>query len=398
MMNKIKFSLTFILVNSFLASSAIANVECTLRLGNGCDGTVIYKSEVCKGPINLFNMQRCKRLCRESKPVCNVEDFDGWIKANARDGRSDGLSGELASNGERFDEVGTLLYSSEKTLTACVRWKTSIILWSDWQQTRPSVVCPRAKTASPETCTGGTVFDPVKMQCVMQDPSCGGGSTSDTAALIRQSVMLTQTQNNHFGLESEMSTKAPQYASTAGTQMPGLTAPTLSTSNGASASGSTNARNSGRNSSKSGSSTGSGSGMMGGSGGALATSGNGDGTNANSSENNAILASAMLGKQDEAGSGAAGGAHGGANGSSSGTSWFAGGSVTPSGDAASEMMSFDGAANGDAARGLAGDGTLSVEDPANYFMMSDIDVSLFKRVTAQCRKKEKSLVSRVTKP
>lgn len=402
----IKVGFAVILLGSVfgLSSNAEAGVECTLRLGNDCSGTVIFKLEMCKNAWdqNAIAISKCEKLCRRSKPVCNVEDFDGWVKADHERGNKDGLTGELASNADSFDDEGVLLYSSEKTFTVCGRSRSINPLgfmgtWSKWLPANSPVVCPKAKGASPDTCVGGTVFDATKKQCVIQDPSCGGGGSSDVSAMINQSIMLTTTQNNHFGLESEMSTKAPQYASTGGTQMPGLTAPTRLNSNSENASGSNGKSSKTASNSSVSSGSSAGPGMLSSTGGALETSDGSNAKNTNGAENNAVLASSLLGTQDGTGS-AGGSGHGGASGSSTGTSWFSGGSVTPSSDSANGTLSFQGTADGDTSRGLAANGNLSIEDPANYFMMSDIDVSLFKRVTAQCRKKEKSLVSRVATP
>jgi hypothetical protein len=116
-------------------------------------------------------------------------------------------------------------------------------------------------------------------------------------------------------------------------------------------------------------------------------------------EQASMLASTYLGQGEGGGSlGAnagsnAGGAGSGGGSSDASLSWFGSKSATP-GEAGAEVgfAGKDGA-NGEASRGLASDSELlKIEDPADYFMKSDIDLSLFKRVTARFRKKEKDLI------
>jgi hypothetical protein len=75
-----------------------------------------------------------------------------------------------------------------------------------------------------------------------------------------------------------------------------------------------------------------------------------------------------------------------------GPSWFDGSKVTGEQGATPGSGSGGAEFEGGQNRRIASTDTLAVNDPENYFLMSDVGVSLFKRVSAQCRKKERSLV------
>jgi hypothetical protein len=402
------FGLSFFYVQEAFSAPKIG-VQCRIRLGSGCSGKIVYEVDLCKkfgefasGPA----VKKCEDLCKKVQPVCNVQDFDQWVVADAERGSKDGLRGELADKADIFDENGNLLFSSEKTFTVCMTSKVFnpfIGLWMERSKNEPvragSTTCPRVAGASPDTCTAGTVFNPAKGICEVGEASCGGGGGAGMAGVVGYSNMLVVTQNNHFNPTSEVERNAgDSRAATADTALPGLVDPRFrssgssSKSDMASTSGSTRGSGSGGGSQPIGGSSGPGLAVMEG------NTSNAKTDDARSNAEGSRMASVALGSGEMYGSGSAGSAGGGLGGGSSdsGPSWFSGGGAAVPSDgtgalAALEFGSGDSALNG--ARNLASlGGDLQVEDPVDYFMMSDIDESLFKRVTAQCRKKEKSLV------
>lgn len=190
---------------------------------------------------------------------------------------------------------------------------------------------------------------------------------------------MVAVQNEHFIVHASEDPNLHQSASVAGTTLGGQAAP--SAASGIAPFVSSNP--SGRGSKAGGAVTGS-SGALGG-GGSSANGLSGAGTDSSLASKSFAMEGGTYG-----GSGSGGGAGAGNGaGAGSGTSWFGAGSAATAGTAG-EGMEFG---NGDAAsRGLASTNAMNVEDPENYFLMSDVAVSLFKRVTAQCRKKERSLV------
>jgi hypothetical protein len=396
------------LVSALATGGAEAAVKCQIREGSGCNGPVIYEMQMC-AEITA-NQHACVRRCEDLKPICNVEDFDRWVHNYSLWGRN-GIGGNLLNNSEAIDEDGNLVFTSGQTYTVCKREKYAtpgfIPVWIFSSYNGPNAVsqpkvCPRTKVASADSCANGTVFNPVTALCEIQDPSCGSGSSGLMADLIKQGQMFVATQNDHFSTNSKIDPN--QFAVTAnpngslGLQQPtgaGGTANEFAATGGAGSAANRRTRTSGRDTAAG---SGSGSGNMGSSGigAGGGTSGAKDGL---SSPEQSMLASTYLGQGEGGGSlgGAGAGANGGRGGSGgssdSSLSWFGSKGATPGEAGAEVAFSGKDGANGDASRGPASDSDLlKIEDPADYFLKSDIDLSLFKRVTARFRKKEKDLV------
>ncbi|MBC7386477.1 MAG: hypothetical protein H7301_10010 [Cryobacterium sp.] len=368
-------------------ASAGHATECAIFVGSSCD-VQIYSMRLCNKVT--FNTDLCEQLCKDRKPICNAEDFAPWIDAFQKKGKN-GIDGPLVNQGDDFDSKGVLTYTSEKTLSVCRR-DVAVLGNSGWKKVSEQT-CPKSEVASSESCDGGTVFNPDSRQCESVSAS-GGTSGSDYSNLIKHSQMMTAMQNQHFGNNPEIDPNAVLSAATT-TQMPGLTA--LSSggtgTNVTSDLGHASSPSKGSSNSRS-SPNGSSSGSSGAGIGVLPSHSVGMNSAANSGVNETSFASADFGAGK--GFGASGSAAGtGGVGAGSGTSWFGSGSgSSPQADgAASGEVSFAGG------RGLASsEEPLQIEDPANYFMLSDIEVSLFKRVTAAVRKKEKSLVMAPARP
>jgi hypothetical protein len=232
--------------------------------------------------------------------------------------------------------------------------------------------------ASADNCDAGTVFLPETGMCGIQDPSCGGGNAT-FAGIMSQGQMMINVQNEHYVDRVQVDPNRIALAIT-GTELPGLVDPTKT-----SAGSPTNAA-------PFKSSIPSSRGSVSGSGTPLSGSGSAAALASTASDDAKIKADASLkvasigsGETYKSGSGSAG-----LHSSDRSADSLDGGAAATAGSAS------EGAAFGEAGKSGSGamtaDGQLIVEDPANYFMMSDMDVSLFKRVTLQCRKKERSLV------
>ena len=362
-----------------------AAVRCQLRLGAGCNGPVVYQIQLCA--VVTFSQGTCVDLCRNAKPICNITDFDEWVSAYRQKGRN-GFSGPLAESGvaDEFDQSGQLAFTSGNMYSVCISEKTnSVGTYSSPSLARAPRQCGTAVVPGPDTCTGGTVFnnDPTNPQCITQDSYCGGGgSTGNFGTTILAGQQLVAVQNEHFVNAAAVDPNLNQGAAIAGTSLTGLVAPVApSGGKNSTAQPFASSNPKGRGSPANVGAT-SGSGVSAGSG-ASGLSGPGS---------DSALASknfAMEGAEYK-GNGAAGSGGSGSSGSGGGLSWFGNGnSAATAGGATSELEI---GAGGDASRGLASEGRLQIEDPENYFMLSDVDVSLFKRVTAQCRKKERALV------
>jgi len=350
-----------------VSTTAEAAVMCGVFEGSSCN-TPLYYMQFCARIT--FRQHYCERLCARQEPICGVEDFTPWVQAYEDIGRR-GIRGDLQSHANEFDDAGTMLYLSQKTVTVCTK---SLL---GWVPIKAPKVCPKAGAATNGTCTAGTRLNPTTGTCVVYD-STGGSGTQDFQNLMNQSGMLVATQNQHFGYNPETDTNVHISAVTADVT-PGLTQQTnAQASDGGvlgSLAGAFKAEKS--KSGSKGSSTSSGTGMV------LEASTAAPDSVKDTSNGDQVYASADTAKDSyrSGGGGVAGGSAGG------GSSWFgSGGSAAPTAPAAGDV-----AFSGKASRGLASGDVLNVEDPANYFMMSDIDVSLFERATAQCRCKEKDL-------
>ncbi len=381
-----------------LSETASAAVRCQLRLGNGCNGPVVYEIQLCAAVT--FVQGQCVQLCQGVAPICNVSDFDAWVSAYDQKGRN-GFKGDLAQTSapDNYDQTGQLNATSGNSYTVCMSQKMGII--GGYSNPIPASApkpCPTVTVASATNCTGGTVFngDPTNPKCITKDSYCaGGGSAGNYVTTMNAGFQMVAVQNQHFVVAPGQDPNLINSAATAGSYLAGLTAPTTTKATGLLGAQSFNSSNStGRSAGASNSG--------GGVGGTPALTGGGsadkEAATANVGANPSAFASkdfglegAAYGKGSGGGAGSAGGAGGGAGGSG-GASWFGGGGGAALAGSAGEELGFEnGGANG-ASRGLASDGSLKVEDPANYFLMSDVGTSLFKRVTAQFRKKERSLV------
>lgn len=392
---KSQFSLAATFLALFLSSgSSNAAVKCQLHLGAGCNGPVAYEMQLCAEVT--FNQAYCRKLCKETKPLCNVTHFDKWVSAYADKGRH-GIHGPLAETAasDNYDQTGQLVATAGNTYTVCYKEKvlTSSLAnniantsYSDSREVT-RVACPGAIVAGPDTCTNGTVFnnDPIHPKCITKDSYCsGGGSSGNFISTVTAGFQMVDVQNQHFVSHAGEDSNLQQSAAIAGSVLPGLITPVSPSSNGdltAAPFTSSNPKSQG------------GSGAIGGGSLGASTSGSGSGTGLSGAGSDSSFASKNFAMEGASfgGSGSAGGVGGGANGAGSGsggTSWFGSGSAAVAGGASGDLEF----GKNPAERGLASEGHLSIEDPENYFLLSDVDVSLFKRVTSQCRKKERSLV------
>lgn len=386
----------------FSAGNSAAAVRCKIHKGVGCNGPIVYEIQLCSEWT--IHQGKCVDLCAGLKPVCNVTDFDGWVSAyytggfGSDDYGKHGFKFELADPAvsENYDENGQLAATSGSAYTVCMSTRvydlvtgipTPLFDWSDeipFHRTTPT--CPLVKVASAETCKGGTTFnnDPTNPRCVTKDSTCGGGgSIGNFSGTVNTGFTLVAAQNQHFGELPSVDQNLNLDSVVADTSPAGLVKDTKT--GGLDVKellGRFKPASDGKGSSVSGNASSSGSSL--GSGPTTSAVGSGAGVNAEQ-------AYASAGSNSKDAYGSAGGGHGASAG---GASWFGGSAGAASGAAvaggASGEVAFgkDGVGRGPASTG----GTLNIEDPANYFMMSDIGVSLFKRVTAQCRRKEKELV------
>jgi hypothetical protein len=396
MRNRIVFAFGLLLVS--VNASAYA-VKCRVHSGgNGCNGPVVYEIQLCSKAS--INGGKCSSLCQEMRPICNVSDFDAWITAYNSGGF---LSGQLGKNGykgdlsqavntESFDQNGQLAYTSSGNFSVCISTAPLLFGFSAEQPTTfGTASCPKAINPSPGNCAAGTIFnnDPVHPQCVTQDASSSAnGATGSYAGTMSAGFQMVAVENQHFVVTPNEGSNLGSNAATAGTVLPGLTAPTLPSTTAATSGGSTGST---FHSAGSGGATAS-TGLGIGAGGTTIASADpgaakaGAGNTSDFASKDFAMDAASAGTTAGVGASLAG--SGSATGSG-GASWFGAGAAATAG-AASGDVGFD--SKDAAARGLASDGRLQVEDPANYFMLSDVETSLFKRVTAQCRKKERSLV------
>jgi hypothetical protein len=203
---------------------------------------------------------------------------------------------------------------------------------------------------------------------------------------------MVAVQNQHFVNAPGEDPNLHNLAATAGTFLTGMVTPTPE-----GLSGDVHSKTA-QSSSATSPSAASGSGAGTGSSASASTVAKGDQNAATA--NDSAFASKTFGMENSGYTKGSGGGAGGSGGSG-GASWFGsgGGSGVTAGTTSGDV-GFDGkGGEGGASRGLASDGTLNVEDPANYFLMSDVSVSLFKRVTAQFRKKERSLfITQIERP
>ncbi len=378
-----KISLLFGVLLSFGAGNANASVMCGVFQGTSCN-IPLYYMKFCRDIT--FNQPTCERLCQAQQPICKAQDFEPWVAAYSYKGIR-GIRGDLQNHASEFDIDGNLIYMSEKQVRVC---KKTPFGWMPLPG-HPVKTCAKAKPADPSTCGAGTVFDATRKMCVVQDSS-GGSGTVDFQTLSGHSTMLIATQNQHFGIVPSTSTDLNFNSVTADTTPAGLVQDTNNVTAGLDPGAIIGAFKPSSSNGGSKSSSGSSSGSSGGGAGFSANSGSGSSVGAASAvTGDAVFASNTFGSNSGYGAGGAanGGSAGGAGaGGSGGASWFGNsGAATAGGASGEESFGKDGAN-----RSPASGGTLDIEDPANYFMMSDIAVSLFKRVTAQCRRKEKEFL------
>lgn len=376
----------------FAGGGAFAAVKCQLRLGQGCNGPVVYEIQLCAQVT--FEQGQCRSLCEGTRPICKVSDYDAWIAAYDKKGRH-GFHGELAETGapDRFDQTGQLAATSGKSYTVCMSEKTvSATLignvfnahWSNPRPASPTVACPGVKVATADSCGAGTVFngDPLDPRCVTQDSYCaGGGSIGNFVSTMSAGYQMVAVQNQHFTLSPEQDGTFHQSAATAGTDLPGLIAPVAGSSGAAAQAGSYASANPTRRGSAFG------SGTLG-----VGVAGAGAGIGSDGAANRQAVIGAetsAFASKDFALEGSGYGKGTGGGNDAGGASAFGANASATAGGASGELGFGD---EGGASRGLAADGRLLVEDPEDYFLRGDVAVSLFKRVTAQCRKKERSLV------
>ena len=354
--------------------SAEASVYCGVAEGANCEN-IVYYMKLCADIT--FRQGYCNRLCNRQEPICGAEDFKPWVDAYQDIGRR-GIRGVLKSHANEFDGEGNLLFTSGRVMTACKRTLFG------WRPVSAPKVCPVANRAGPGNCGAGTVFDTASNTCIVSN-SDGSSGGADHNQLINQSNLLVSAQNQHFGLNPEVDPNLTAGASTGdNTTLPGLIDPNASLGSGLLNSVAGVFHSSNPTGGASGAST-----NNFGSSGSAALPSNPETTSLggkSSSAQGSTLASTTFGTGE--GMGSAGGSGGGANISGAGAgSWFTG---KPSVGGAGGEQEFAQVGSG-ASRGLAS-ANGAVEDPSNYFMMSDIGTSLFKRATAQFRKKEKDFV------
>ncbi|MBS1961071.1 MAG: hypothetical protein JST04_02560 [Bdellovibrionales bacterium] len=376
--------------SAFAAFDAGAAVRCQLHLGLGCNGPVVYGMQLCARVT--FNQGKCERLCGGVQPICKVSDFDAWVSAYEDKGRN-GIHGELAESNvsDQFDQSGQLLKTSGNAYTVCMSTAGLIGSYSSEYPIRSTGTqgCGNAVVASDSNCSAGTVFngDPTHPQCITKDSYCGGGgSTGSYVTTMSAGFQLVDIQNSHFLAVGEQDNNLQTGAATAGTDLPGLSSAT-GASTGVKFDGLAGTGNSSGKRQASAATSGSGAGIA-----PPAGSDTGSAKSAATAGDDSAFASKTFG-MESSGYGGAGGGHGAGDPSGSGAggvSWFGAGGAAGAATAggANGDVGFDGSAS----RGLASAGTLDVNDPENYFLLSDVSVSLFKRVTTVCRKKERSLV------
>jgi hypothetical protein len=381
---------------------------CRVHLGQGCSGPKAYDIQLCSK--SSVNKAKCVNLCDSMKPICNVTDFEPWVNAfNAKGFLSSRLGkgtvgGDLSQdvNVADIDSNGQLVFTSGKLYTVCKEVFTTFfpvigLPITTYAKEKPvaSGTCGFVNIPNATNCTGGTRFngDPTNPKCVTQNSYCaGGGGTGNYVSTMGAGFQMVAVQNQHFVNAPGEDPNLHNLAATAGTFLTGMVTPTPE-----GLSGDVHSKTA-QSSSATSPSAASGSGAGTGSSASASTVATGDQNAATA--NDSAFASKTFGMENSGYTKGSGGGAGGSGGSG-GASWFGsgGGSGVTAGTTSGDV-GFDGkGGEGGASRGLASDGTLNVEDPANYFLMSDVSVSLFKRVTAQFRKKERSLfITQIERP
>jgi hypothetical protein len=385
-----KFRFVLTLLATLAASGAYGATKCSIHFGAGCGGPIVYEIQLCNGVS--FNIKECNRLCRNLRPICSVvpstpdRSFDPWVQADAKKGKK-GLKGTLADNADDYDSNGVLAYTSEKPYTVCLQYNDEKRLkfkYTDPTPVAPTENCPLSEAAN---CTSGTVYNPTSGTCEIQDAACGSSGGGTFNALMANGQYLVDVQNEHFVQAPGEDPNLQNQAATAGTGLPGLTAPTRSAASPGGMDALAFDPADSAVSAGAASPAGSGSGLGSGSLSTAASTGESAGLNGAKPSSTFASMDFATAAGGEYGKGSLPGGQMGGGGS--GPSWFGAGAAATAGAAGADIGFGKGEG---ASRGLASEGRLQVEDPVNYFLMSDIDVSLFKRITAQCRKKERSLV------
>jgi hypothetical protein len=370
-------------------------VKCKMHLGSGCGGPVVYEIQLCSKAS--VNGPKCQRLCEGLKPVCGVTQFDPWVAAYNSGGFAsahlgkNGFKGDLAqpANTDTYDNSGQLTYTSGNAYTVCISTAPLFFSFSSEHPvsaTAPS--CPVVVAASESNCSAGTRFDPVTQKCATMNSYCAGdGAGGNYASTVNAGLTMIAVQNQHFVVAPTEDNGLQNHAATAGSVLPGLIAPIKAAQNGDLHAQNFQSSNSGVQG------TSAMTGGLGGGSAGMGTTGSTTDSAANAAKkgNDSDFASKDFAMEGSGYGKGGGGGNGGAGGSggAGGPSWFGGGAgaAVTAGESSGDLGFEKGGS-----RGLASDGRLNIEDPENYFLMSDVGTSLFKRVTAQCRKKERSLV------
>lgn len=366
-------NLRFILLVATLPIASEASVMCGVFEGSDCSAPLYYM-KLC-ADITL-RQAYCDRLCGQQEPICNVEDFAPWVEAYEDIGRK-GIRGDLQNYANEFDDAGTILYLSEKKVTACK--KTGSGSWAPFK----TKTCPKAGVASDSTCLAGTLLDRATNTCIVH-VSAGGSGTLDYHNLLNQSGLLVATQNQHFGDNPSTDTKA-NLAAVTSENIPGLVRETKeypgssqSPSDAVTGSFRTAGRKSGVASTNF-SETSMGQGGQGISAGTTAVATDGK------TPDQAYALADTGSKESYSKVGGSAAKEESIGGVSETSSWFGHSGAATAGGASGEAAY--------AGKITRSSDVLDIEDPINYFMMSDIGMSLFKRVTAQCRRKEQELAT-----
>ncbi len=355
----------------FLVSSARADEQCKLVIGQSCQGQEVYIMNFNRGS-NSANRGDCQNL----PTICKLSQFQPWIREFKSSGDSrHGIYGPL-DNSDAVDSKGRMLLVADKFVTKCFKKRRNGGSWEHQGTQR----CEK----SDEMCGGGLVFNPTLAKCEVKAPS-GDTDSADASGAIGVGFQMVEAQLNHFSTGDEINPNLQQSHAVAGTDETGLIEPKAATAG---------KDISFKSSSPTGRGSRSGKGALGSAGmngsgafGAATAGGMEAGKEPEKSGDASQFASMSFGLEKDGVVSGTGGENG--IGKSGGPSWFGSGGDSATAGGSSGDQGFG---EGSASRGLASGEMLKVEDPANYFMMSDIDLSLFKRVTAQCRKKEKDLV------
>ncbi len=356
----------------FSIVGASADEQCRLVIGQTCSGEEVFVMNFNRG-TNSTNRARCESL----PTICKLNQFQPWIDSFkvSRESRH-GIGGRL-DNSDAVDDQGRMLMVADKFVTKCFKVRRNGGAWEH----KGTVRCEKSDTV----CSGGLVWNPSSSVCEAHAPS-GETDGGDASGAFSLGYQMLQQQQNHFAGGNEIDPNLQQLHAVGGTAMEGMIDPNTLSRNAAN--GNPNLR---LPPTRSRAFTGSPNTDFGSP--AMATTAESDtepSTNA-ATANGPQLASATPGEEIGKANGyAAGSGTGAASGGNSnrGPSWFGSADSATAGVSSGEAE-FSGSG---ASRDLASSGMLSIEDPADYFLRSDMDVSLFKRVTAQCRKKEKDWV------